>query len=100
MGASRAFRFAGGIDPEDDVGGFFPSGLVLGGVEQPQIDGDVLAIIFGNMWLGWSYIFDWKGVRRAHERSILGRRAALRDSLADKPAESSSETRKSGRYIL
>ncbi len=51
MGASRAFGFAGGIDPEDDVGGFLPGGLVLGGVEQPQIDCDVLAIIFGNMWL-------------------------------------------------
>jgi hypothetical protein len=82
MRASRTRRLAGRVDPEDDSAGLLPGGAVLGGVEQAEIDREVLAIIFGQMRLFRSYIFDCKGTRRTHERSILktARRSAAYSS--------------------
>lgn len=70
IGAFRAFRLPAWIDSKDDFRYFFPSDAFLRGVEQPQIDDRMSAIIVDDMVVSGRDVGDGASLGGRHDSRI------------------------------
>lgn len=66
MRVLRASWFAGGVDAEHNVGDFLPCRTFGGGVEKPQIDRKMRAIVVGQLRVGRRFFSDGLRLGGAH----------------------------------